>query len=146
MFFNKDNQALKIIADLGFPKNRGWWSKYPKRALDEMYKMSQSTNAVAHPVGSKMVWRESITTDFGSYYSLSIETEGYPHKAPKVFVTNKSVPKGHTTHVNSDGSLCLQHPSAYSSGTSVLQIRNRACAWCFAYDAYLATGKWPAAE
>ena len=146
MFFNPNKKYLAMLKDLGFPTNKGWWSKYPERALGEMYKMSQGTNAIARAVGSKMVWKESIVTNFGTRYDLSIETDGYPFKAPKVFVTNKRVSKGHKTHVNADGSLCLQHSSDYNSSTSVLQIRNRACAWCFAYEGYLATGKWPAAQ
>lgn len=139
-----EEKCSEFFTTLNLPTNTGWWSKYPKRATEELLKMVTSTNANLSQEGSKLIFEEEITNNFGTCFLISIAVEDFPYKMPKVFVKSPKIKK--KLHMWKDGSLCLMEPDTYNSGISILKIRNLACAWCFCYEAYLNTGEWPAAE
>jgi len=149
---NPDNETaryLKFLADIGFPVDnpkRQWWSKYPERAFTELTTMDEKTNARPFVIGRKLVWEEWITNTFGTEFLLSIETENYPHRMPKVFLKSPSIKPANSIHMFSDGSLCLQHAADYDSQTAIAEIRAYAVIWCFSIEVYANTGKWPAAQ
>lgn len=132
----------------GLPMNKKdcWWVKYPKRALQEIKRMESSTNAAFRCSGKVLIWEEVITNNFGNKFYIEIETEDYPHKMPKTYVREAEIKFKRGKHMYNDGNLCLMRSSDYDSSTSVLQIRNLACAWCFAVEVYTRTGEWPTAE
>lgn len=144
-----NRMQLRILLDKGIPvdKKEYWWARYPERAAEEIYKMSQNTNSMMQVDGDKLVWFEIITTNFGNDYMFSLETgSGYPFTMPKVFVREPDIRFGDMKHLYSDGSLCLMHADDYSSKMSILEFRNQAVAWCWCADAYKQTGEWPGAE
>ncbi len=138
------SQYIKLLQSMGLPTDKKyWWVEYPRRAVEEIFLMNLNTNATVENEDDNLVWFETIVTDFGQTHDLIIVSEpGYPHKMPKAFVPDT------TTHIHKmdDESLCLFDTCDYSSKMTILEIRNQACAWCFAYDAYIQTGQWPAAE
>ena len=137
-----------LLSIKGLPTNKRdcWWVKYPNRALQEIDKMHSSTNAALRCSSKKLIWDEVIKNNFGTQFYISIETENYPHKMPKVFLKEAEIMLKKQKHTYRDGSLCLLHPDDYNSNISILQIRNLACAWCWAAEVYVHTKKWPAAE
>lgn len=145
---NVDYTSLQILANKGLPTNSQacWWVKYPKRALQEIRTMERNTNAYLTYYGNKLIWEEVVKNNFNTRFYISIETEGYPHKMPRVFVKDSDIKFKRRKHTYKDGSLCLMESSEYNSRLSVLQIRNQACAWCWAVEVYTHTKSWPAAE
>jgi len=139
---------MYLLSKKGLPTNkRGcWWVEYPNRALQEIDKMHSSTNAALRCSGKKLIWDEVIKNNFGTQFYIAIETENYPHKMPTVFLKEAEIMLKKQKHTYRDGSLCLLHPDDYNSNISILQIRNLACAWCWAAEVYVHTKKWPAAE
>jgi hypothetical protein len=139
---------LEVLGEYGLPvKGDYWWTRFPKRAVDEIFAMRKNTKATLIQCDEKLIWQESITNNFDSRFYISIETnESFPHKMPKVFVKEPWINPSNTIHIYSDGTLCLMHPSSYNSRISILEIRNLAAAWCFCYDVFSHTGTWPAAE
>jgi hypothetical protein len=123
-----------------------WWVKYPTRALKEIEKMHANTNAALRCFGGKLIWDEVIRDNFGTQFFISIEAEDYPHKMPKAFVKEAEIKFKHAKHMYRDGSLCLMHHNDYNSSISILEIRNLACAWCWAVEVYTHTKEWPAAQ
>jgi len=145
MFFGRKNdEGILALKALGIPTGQGWWVRYPRRAIEEISKMAEGSNAHLDFRGSKMVFEEWITTNLGTDCFISLEADGFPHKMPKAFVKQPAIKT--RKHLWSDDSLCLMEPSSYGSGTSILQFRNLAAAWCFCYEVYINTGNWPAAE
>ena len=63
-----------------------------------------------------------------------------------IVVAHDLGPGTELVHRGPDGNLCLFEQAVYSTKMSILDIRNHACAWCWAYEIYLKTGDWPAAE
>lgn len=128
----------------GYPRGGGyWWRQHPRRAVEEHLKMLNGTDAVHDFQGDSLVWIEEVNTDFSSIHVIAIVAGPYfPSVPPQAFAPEVRCSR----HRNGDGSLCLAHPSEYSNLTTILEIRNLACAWLFAYEAYEETGEWPAAE
>jgi hypothetical protein len=145
---NMDFAALQIFSEIGLSikSQECWWVKYPQRALHEIQSMMRNTNSTLDYSGRKLIWEEVIRNNFNTWFHITIETEGYPYKIPKVFIKNSEIKFKKGKHMNSDESLCLMDSSDFNSKKSVLQIRNQACAWCWAVEVYTHTGEWPAAE
>jgi hypothetical protein len=149
LFFSGNKQeSLKALRECGLPTSDDyWWTRYPDRAEKEMLMMEDNTNAIAFTRDEKLIWSETVYTDFGTRFSLLIETDyGYPSQSPNVYVTDPNIEYEDGKHMYSDGHLCLFEPDVYSSRWSVLQIRNMAASWCFCYEVYSETGTWPGAE
>lgn len=148
LFSNSEKEKCFEILELyGLSSNRGWWSKYPKRAVEDITKMDDNTNAMFHPEGNKLIFEETIVTNFGVYYSLSIETDGgHPYVPPEVYVKEPDIDSVPSMHTYGDGRLCLFKPEVYTSAMSILRIRNLASSWCFCHEVFTRTGKWPGAE
>ncbi len=146
--FSEKNKYLSILNDYGLlvDSNNYWWRRYPERATAEINMMKNHTNAFMYQNKDKLVWEEKIANNFGSCFLVSIETQGFPFKMPKVFLIEPRIEPSDKFHMFKDGGLCLLHSSEYNSKITVLQTRNRAAAWCFCFEAYVNTGKWPAAE
>lgn len=148
MFSNNDekSQCLQILNECGI-YGSGWWTRYPKRAVEEIYKMHENTNAVLKTEGSKLIWEEELFNNFNTYFKISIEAgSNFPFEMPDTYVRNSGIDISRAKHMYSGSRLCLMHPSEYHSYISVLEIRNLAAAWCFCAEAYIETGEWPAAE
>jgi len=151
LFVDKEKEkCLQVLGEYGLPTaGYYWWVSYPKRAIDEIYRMHENTNAVFFREERKLIWEEVITNEFDSRFLIAIETDStFPFTQPSVYVKESDVDLKDAKHKYDNGSLCLFTPSAYSSKMTILQIRNLACAWCFCADIYLRTDKkeWPAAE
>lgn len=135
--------ALAILKYNGFPTSHGWWSRKPLRAVDELMRMVEHTNATAYARGDTIVWEELVQNNYGTSYDLEIIAgSNYPWTPPKVYAPGTTT----TRHNWSDGSLCLFKPEVYSSNWTILDVRNQACSWFFAYETYKNTGSWPTAE
>ena len=150
MFFsdNEKNKYPNALEELGLSKSGNCWIwKYPKRAIIELGLMKINTNAEFSQEGSKLIWREYITNNFGSQFLAYIETKDYPHKMPKVLIEEPQIKPSHDMHMyTEDGSICYMHPNSYNSKISILEIRNQICSWAFSIEVFANTGKWPAAE
>jgi len=149
MFFDSEHEkSLELLIDAyGLPidDSSNWWVKHPKRAIEEIFLMEENTNSLFRVRGNQLVWEESIKTNFGQTYRISIESQPeHPFSIPKVFVLMPHITGN--IHRYNDGSLCLFHPDDYFSEMTILDIRNKAVAWCFCHDAHEQTGEWPAAE
>lgn len=144
----ENKKCLEVLADYGLDTGgENWWVQFPKRALEEIYVMHENTNANLVRDRYRLVWDEWIETNFGSNFLISVvASENHPHVIPDAFVRQPSINPNSKIHTNPDSSLCLMHPSEYNSNISILEIRNLASAWCFCYEVYQHTGKWPAAE
>ena len=150
MFWHTKNSDrdihLSLLSQAGLPTNgSNWWVKHPGRAIDELNRMLSSTNARVLHAGSKMIFKEEISNNFGTRFLIAIETQDFPFKMPKVFLEEPRL-NGKAKHMWKDGSLCLLDPDDYHSSISILDIRNLAAAWCFSIEVYANTGEWPAAE
>ena len=146
IFFGDPDVARfrEALHALGVSKDSGCWAlKYPKRAIEEIYKMQENTDAELIPKGSQLTWLEEIATELGNTYVIEVITEDFPHKWPKVFVREPQL--AGAKHVYGDGSLCLMKDSSYSSGMSVLDFRNMACSWLWCHE-LSASGEFPGAE
>ena len=143
-----ETDAIYWLSEKGLPTNSKscWWVKYPNRALQEIDKMYVGTNAALSYSGKKLIWDEVIKNNFGTQFYISIVTENYPHKMPKVFVKEAEIRFRRGKHIYGDGSLCLLHPDDYNSNISILQMRNLGCAWCWAVEVYIETKEWPTSE
>lgn len=149
MFFNSErDKALEILRHCGLPTQGDfWWVRYPVRAVEEIYKMRENTNAIMSRVGQILEWDEWITNNFGNVFQIKIEIDqSFPSFMPEVYLEYPKLDNDNVPHSFGDGSLCLMHEDDYSSKMSILDIRNAACAWCWCYDLYKQTGEWPAAE
>ena len=142
------NNCLQALRACNLPMTENtWWVRYPKRAVEEIYKMKEHTNASLSSRGKQIVWRERIVNNFGNTFVISIESqETHPFSAPKVFLKQPCIENSRDKHMWKDGSLCLFKPASYSSNMRILEIRNLACSWCFCYSAYKNTGTWVGAE
>jgi len=143
----KDN-CVQALKSFNLPiTGSTWWAKYPKRAVEEIYKMKENTSASLRCTGNQLVWEERVVNNFGATFVISIKSmENHPFAAPKVFLKSPCVEPHRDRHMYKDGSLCLFKPEFYSSRMSILEIRNLSCSWCFCYSAYKNTGKWSGAE
>ncbi len=140
-------QCLNVLGDFGLPvRGDYWWTRLPKRCLEEIHSMRKNTNATLARCDEELIWNECIVNNFETKFHISIETdESFPHKMPKVFVKDPWIKPSISAHMYEDGRLCLMHSNDYNSGISILEIRNLAAAWCFCYQVYSHTGTWPAA-
>lgn len=149
LFADREKEkGLQILSENGLPvTGHYWWTRYPKRCVDEIYRMYENTNAAFSHSGDNLIWEELIINDFETRFLISIETNSnFPFASPKVYVKDSELYLGDVKHQYDDGTLCLFAPSAYSTKMTILQIRNLSCAWCFCAEVYLKEGKWPAAE
>lgn len=141
--------AIEIIRDIfGFPVTGDyWWVSAPVRTAEELYKMTENTNAVVRSSGESLIWEEWITNNFENQYLIQIIAKpGYPFAMPKVFVPHPKIEIDAKAHIHYDRSICVFHAEDYSPHMSILEIRNQACTWTWCYDVYKNTGEWPAAE
>lgn len=141
-------KCLEVLGAYGLTtQGNYWWVRYPKRAVDEIFKMQKSTSASLSIDDDILGWKEWIVNNFDSQFRILIKTqENHPYEMPKVFLKEPYVKPSNEIHMYKDGSLCLMHPDSFNSRISILEIRNLAAAWCFCFEAYANTGKWPAAE
>lgn len=148
LFSNSERQKCFEILELyGLPTDSGWWSKYPKRAVEEITKLGDNTNSIFNAESNKLIFSELVSTNFGNYYSISIET-GYdhPYVQPEVYIKIPYIEPSTKIHMYDDGRLCLMKPEVYHTQMFILDIRNKAASWCFCHDIYKETGKWDGAE
>lgn len=145
---NDREEYLSTLSKCGIPVcGHYWWTRYPKRAVEEIEGMLEHSKAVLDCRGNRLIWEESIVNNFGRVFVFSIEAGGnYPFTAPKVFLKEPYITPSDGKHIYGDSSLCLFRPEAYSSRMRILNIRHIACSWCFCIDAYERTGEWPGAE
>lgn len=141
-------KCLEILSEHGLTvRGDHWWIRYPKRGIQEIFAMLQNTNATLVRCDEKLIWRETITNNFSSNFTISIEArENHPHEMPKVHLDQPQIEPSNKIHMYKDGSLCLMHSNEYNSRISILEIRNLAAAWCWCIEVYTNTGEWPAAE
>lgn len=141
-------KKLPKLSSKGLPtdSNNYWWVRYPKRAISEIEKMNKSTNAAYKCVGRKLIWDEVIKNNFKTQFYISIETVDYPQKMPAVYIKESEIKFKRNKHMFKGGKMCLMHQDDYNSKISILEIRNMACAWCWAVEVYTHTNKWPTAE
>ena len=141
--------AIGILRDyFGLPVTGDyWWVESPVRAVEEIYKMTENTNAAMYSQGVNLIWEEWITNNFENQFLIQVIVKpGYPFAIPKVFVLQPEIKADSSIHVNYDNSLCLFHADDYSPHMSLLEIRNQAATWTWCYDVYKHSGEWPAAE
>lgn len=150
LFFSEEKKkSLEILRMCALPTNSNeyWWVRYPKRAVEEIYKMEENTNAGFFHKGGKLIWEEDIISNFKTSFLISIETNSkHPFFPPMAFVKEPKIECGETGHMYGNGSLCLFRPEEYSTSMSILDIRCMACSWCFCFEAYVNSGKWAGAE
>lgn len=80
------DKYLSLLNESGFPINgSGWWVKYPKRAVEELYRMLSSTNARITHKQDKMIFKEEISNNFGTRFSISIEAQIFHSKCQRFF-------------------------------------------------------------
>jgi len=142
-------KALEILKLSGLPTEGigYWWIISPVRAVEELVKMQENTNAEMRMNDKKLIWQERIVTNVGNHFHISIESSLiYPFTMPDVFVLDPVIDLDKTPHIYVDRTLCLMHENDYNSKMSILHIRNMASAWCWCYDIFKETGNWPAAE
>ena len=149
MYNNQTNEAVKMLDEyysLPVDNKEDWWVRFPKRALDEIIRMEENTNAELFVHYNQLIWEETIENNFGEVFKFSIETQpNHPFTPPKVFLLHAD--SNVQAHRWGDRSLCLFKPEAYNSNMSVLQIRNLACSWAFCATAYENNGgEWVGAE
>ena len=149
LFTDREKEKyLQVLGECGLPTTgHYWWTRYPKRAIEEIYKIYENTNAAFSRKESKLIWEEVITNDFGTRFLILIETNStFPYTPPSVYVKESEINLENVSHKYKNGTLCLFEPEAYSTKMAILDIRNLACAWCFCVEVYLDKGEWPAAE
>ena len=149
MFKSTKEEYLEILQDYGLPiyDEDDWWVKFPKRAANEICKMQENSYSVLSVSGDKLVWHIENTTNYGNEYLMTLEVGfGYPSKQPSVYLLDPKITPRAEIHIWNSGELCLFKPEVYHSGMSLLDIRNKAAAWCLCYDIYVKTGKWGGAE
>jgi hypothetical protein len=139
-------ECINILSEYGLPRRKGWWAKYPVRAIVDIQKMACNTSAFLKYKANALIWDEWISTNLGSEFLISIEVKDYPHKMPQVYIKEPKIKSDIDYHMLDDGRLCLMHSDDHNSNNSILVYRNQAAAWCFAYEVYRNTGSWPAAE
>lgn len=144
MAFTK-NELLDMLKMYGV-YGSGWWTRYPKRAVEEIYKMYQGTNTVLIHRGNKIIWEEEIFNNYGTRFVISIEAANYPHTMPDVYVKDSEIDISSSKHLYPPNKPCLMEPHEYNSNISILELRNLLCAWCWCAETYINTGEWPAAE
>lgn len=141
------DQALEILRMYGLPiDSRNWWTRYPVRAAEEIYKMEHNTVAQMTVDGLKLIWVILIITDQGTKRTFYIETLEFPHCAPKVYGIDPVTKCDFKRHIHSGGNLCLYHPDEYSPNMSILDHRNLSASWSHCVEEYDRTGTWPADE
>ncbi len=148
-FENQENEYLEILEECGLPLTSYdfWWRNYPKRAVEEIYKMQENTHSTFFCKGEKLIWEVEMINEFESLFLISIETDSrYPFTAPKVFMKDPELEEDYDKHVYSDKSLCLFRPEVYSSNLSILDIRNICASWIHSYENFLNTGEWTCGE
>jgi hypothetical protein len=149
LFISSKQERLERLQRLGLPiyDEDAWWVSLPERAETEIAKMQRFSNSVFTVDGDSLVWHFNTTTNFGNTYLQSIVTDsGFPFKQPKTYVLEPQIKPSDTIHMYGGGELCLFRPEEYHSNLSILDLRNKSCAWCFAYDTYINTGEWGGAE
>ena len=149
MFDNNEKQkALEILEAYRLPTGgRYWWTQYPKRAVEEIVKLEDNTNARMTIKDGKLAWTEEIVNNFGTRFLISFTADkNHPYTAPKFNVIEPTLSEREKIHTWNDGSLCLMKPNEYSSSMTILEVRNIAAAWCFCVEAYANTDVWPGAE
>ncbi len=146
--FKRKPQYLEVLeSSFGLPvdDDSSWWVKNPARAYLEITRMDENSNAILIEDLGQLHWIEDITNNFGTTFQILIKAmDNHPFSAPQAYVIEPDISRA--PHRYKDGSLCLFRPEEYSNKMTILSIRNLACAWCFAYEAYQNTGEWPAAE
>jgi len=138
-------ECLNILNEHGLTQ-KGWWARYPVRAVEETQIMACNTSASIRAENKTLIFDEWIKTNYGSNFLVEIRTKGFPHKMPEVFVREPYIKPNIDFHMYEDHSVCLMHSDDHSSKNSILLYRNQAAAWCFAYKVYINTDIWPAAE
>ena len=149
LFGNNKEEYLERLQSNGLPIDDEdyWWVKFPERALDEIFKMQENSNSVLSVDGDKLVWHFETTTNFGNTYIQAIAAgSGFPFKQPTAYVLEPEITPYNKIHMFKGGVLCLFVPEEYHSNLSVLELRNKSAAWCFAYDTFVNTGVWGGAE
>ncbi len=141
-------EALCLLSNSNLPfSGKFWWGRYPKRAAEEIYKMSENTCASMYRKSSKLIFKEEIYNDFGTAFCISIEVgTGFPFKIPDVYVEDCDVDISVVPNCYNNGKLCLINPNLYNTQMTILEIRNLAVAWCQSVEVFFDTGVWPAAE
>jgi hypothetical protein len=149
LFINNKQEILERLQRHGLPiyDEDTWWVSFPERAEGEILKMQRFSNSILSADGDSLVWHFETTTNFGNtYFKTIVADSGFPFKCPKVYVLDPKISPKHKIHMYDGGELCLFRPEEYHSNLSILELRNKAAAWCFAYDTYLSTDEWGGAE
>ena len=149
LFINNRQEVLKRLQRQGLPiyDEDAWWVSFPERTETEIAKMQRFSNSVLSVDGDSLIWHFETTTNFGNTYLQSIVAgSGFPFKQPKTYVLEPKINPKLKIHMYDSGELCLFRPEEYHSNLSILELRNKAAAWCFAYDTYLSTDEWGGAE
>jgi len=148
MFGRDDKESARdYLRDLGIPMDSHsyWWVKYPIRAINEIQKLVDNTNASIYFPDGEMICEEIIWTNFGTPYRIRIVVhDSHPFVMPCVTIVEPVITNA--VHRWNDGKLCLMHPDEYDSRMSILEFRNMTATWCFCHDVYQQTSEWPAAE
>lgn len=80
----------------------------------------------------KLAFEETIETNFGVPFTFRmVVPDGFPAVQPRVYCLSPDVPKTAKFHTFTEGSLCLLEPGAWSSDTTLLEVRNWYCEWAF---------------
>jgi hypothetical protein len=147
--FNSKQESLERLQRQGLPicDKDAWWVSLPGKAETEIAKMQRFSNSVLSVDGDSLIWHFETTTNFGNTYLQSIVAgSGFPFKQPKTYVLEPTITPDTKIHMYGGKELCLFRPEEYHSNLSILELRNKAVAWCFAYDTYLNTDEWGGAE
>jgi hypothetical protein len=149
MFSESKEEYLEILQSCSLPIDDEdyFWVQFPERIVNEIFKMQENSNSLLSVDGDNLVWHFETTTNFGNTYLKTIVADsGFPFKCPKVYVLEPEITSETEIHMYGGGELCLFRPEEYHSNLSILDLRNKSAAWCFAYDTYVNTGVWGGAE
>lgn len=140
MFFSDEKEkAREILFGLGLPLafSNAWYWQYPVRAVEEIVKMMDNTNAILDFEESQMVWHEVIRNNLGTEYRyMLVVDQSFPFVMPDVHIIEPEISYADSKHRYSDGRLCLMHPDEFQSSMDILSFRNQTCGWIFAYNVW----------
>ena len=93
MFADSEKEkCLDVLRECGLPVTGFWWGRFPRRAIEEIYKMEENTSAIFSHREGKLIWEEEIINNFGTGFLISIETgSNYPFSPPKVYVKESGI-------------------------------------------------------
>jgi hypothetical protein len=142
----REKKCIEILSNIGLPIDdyACWWIHNPERAVKEIAKMGEMSNAAMFVRGDKLIWEEAVTGDTGEIFIITIAAgSDYPFSLPQVKVfSSKSNILGTIVKdklIYEDEPPFHIFPFSCNSNTSILTHRNVLIAWCGICQSYIKT-------